>query len=546
MAQRDVATAPASHEEAPEGGSDESPRRDWLAGRAWSRSDLLVAVLVALAVVALALAYRSIVVPTDPWRYVRSAANFPDDDWVPLGYTRYGIVLASGLPALLFGNSQITYYFWPLLSAGVLCACIYLLGRRWWGAIAGVVAVLLFLSNTVVFYNLSRGYPDIMSMAIFTLAVVLALLVRDRPVWDRWATLLTLGVGFLLGWGFEVRETSMMAWPLIAVILWRRGRLVRSALLLLAPLLAWAALDVGISALAYGDPLLKVRVLTGTDISATRTATGELAQANLVNQPRWSYFTFIPRRAWAREDDGVAMVLVWALALLGLVVRNGAARLMAGWFVGVYLVTVLAAGGLDPAHPRGRLDITRYWIPWQPAAALAVAGVVAIAAAALARRLGGNGRSRALRLGLTTALAAVVCALPVSDAVRYAHVSTAFPPAGGDALEQLRADLAAKDFTAGAVWTDWSTARILPAYMRPMFGGDKVWDAERVRNIAVDGVEPASGDYVLLFRPGSLTCGFCLNALDPWTRAHPDGPPASWRPVFTSDTDNLVLYEVTQ
>ena len=516
--------------------------RDWLTGRRWNRTDVLVAALVGVAVIALAFAYRSIAVPTDPYHYIRAAFRFPEDTWVPLGYTRYGIILANMPPAFLFGNAQVTYYFWPLLSAGVLSACIYLLGRRWWGAVAGIAAVLLVISNTVVFYNLSRGYPDIMSMAIFTLAVVLALLARDRQVWDRWTVVLVLAVGFLLGWGFEVRETSMLAWPVIAVILWRRGRLVRSALLLAVPLVAWAALDIGISALAYGDPLLKAKVLTGTDISATRTDSGELAQGYLVNQPRLSYFTFIPERL-ADRYAGVATLVVWGVAALGLVVRNGATRLMAGWFLGLYLLTVLAAGGLDPAHPRGRLDITRYWIPWQPAAALAAAGVVAVVAAALTRRLGRRGTSRTVRLGVVTVLSAALCAAPVLQGLRYANTSSAFAPSGGDALEQLRADLDAKDFrSTGTLWTDWATARILQPYMRPMLGGDKVWDAP-VKSITSPGATPRPGDHVLLFR-GSLTCTFCLNALQPWRQAHPDGPPASWKPVFTSDTDNLVLYEV--
>ena len=361
-------------------------RRDWLAGTAWSRADVLVAVLVGAAVMVLAYVFRSIIVPTDPWHYVRAAMHFPEDTWVPLGYTRYGIILASMPPAFVFRNAQATYYFWPLLSAGVLSGAIYLLGRRWWGRLAGLVAVVLFVSNTVVFYNLSRGYPDIMSMAIFTLAIVVALVARDRESWDRWTIGLVVVVGFLLGWGFETRETSMLAWPLVAVILWRGGRLVRTALFLLLPLAFWAAVDIGISALAYGDPLLKLHVLSGTDISATKTDTGELANGNLVNQPRLTYFTFIPKMAWAMAG-GPAMVVIGVVAALGVFVRNGGIRLMAWWFLGVYLLTVLAAGGLDPAHPRGRLDIARYWIPFVPAASLVVAGVAALATAWVVRRL---------------------------------------------------------------------------------------------------------------------------------------------------------------
>ena len=547
LASRDVVDDPERTEPTGPTGTKETTerRRDWLAGTPWSRVDLLIAVLVGVAVRVLAYVFRSIVVPTDPWHYVRSALEFPSDDWVPLGYTRYGIILASMAPAYLFGNAQVTYYFWPLLSAGVLSGAIFLLGRRWWGRLAGLVAVLLFVSNTVVFYNLSRGYPDIMSMAIFTLAIVVALVARDRASWDRWTVGLVLVVGFLLGWGFETRETSMLAWPLIAVILWRRGRLVRTALLLLLPLAFWAAVDIGISAVAYGDPLLKLHVLSGTDISATKTATGELANGNLVNQPRLTYFTFIPQMAWAMAG-GPAMVVIGVIAALGVFVRNGGIRLMAWWFLGVYLLTVLAAGGLDPAHPRGRLDIARYWIPFAPAESLVVAGMAALATAWVVRRLSSAGARPVVAAALPALVAVLVVAVPVFQGARYATTgvaSTAFAVKGGDALEELRDHLDAEDFSTPKVWTDWETARILPAYQRDFFGGDKVWQG-KPESITGKGAKPVSGDYVLLFQPGSRTCGFCLTALYPWTIRNPSGPPSTWEPVFESDARNLTLYRV--
>ena len=547
LASRDVVDDPERTEPTGPTGTKETTerRRDWLAGTPWSRVDLLIAVLVGVAVMVLAYVFRSIVVPTDPWHYVRSALEFPSDDWVPLGYTRYGIILASMAPAYLFGNAQVTYYFWPLLSAGVLSGAIFLLGRRWWGRLAGLVAVLLFVSNTVVFYNLSRGYPDIMSMAIFTLAIVVALVARDRAACDRWTVGLVLVVGFLLGWGFETRETSMLAWPLIAVILWRRGQLVRTALLLLLPLAFWAAVDIGISAVAYGDPLLKLHVLSGTDISATKTATGELANGNLVNQPRLTYFTFIPKMAWAMAG-GPAMVIIGVIAALGVFVRNGGIRLMAWWFLGVYLLTVLAAGGLDPAHPRGRLDIARYWIPFAPAESLVVAGMAALATAWVVRRLSSAGAPRVVAAALPALVAVLVVAVPVFQGARYATTgvaSTAFAVKGGDALEELRDHLDAEDFSTPKVWTDWETARILPAYQRDFFGGDKVWQG-KPESITGKGAKPVSGDYVLLFQPGSRTCGFCLTALYPWTIRNPSGPPSTWEPVFESDARNLTLYRV--
>ena len=79
---------------------------DCLAGRPTSRRDALTAGVIALVVVVVGIIWRSPLVPTDPWHYVRSALEFPSDTWVPLGYTRYGIILANMPPAFVFKNAQ--------------------------------------------------------------------------------------------------------------------------------------------------------------------------------------------------------------------------------------------------------------------------------------------------------------------------------------------------------------------------------------------------------------------------------------------------------
>src|SRR6476620_6335013 len=124
-------------DEQPSAAEKTAPGRHWLSGRPFRGLHLLEAAVIGLAVIALAYVYRSIIVPTDPWHYVRSAMYFPSDGWVALGYTRYGIVLANIPTVWLFGNAQATYYFWPILSSGLMAAGVYLLGRRFWGPVAG-------------------------------------------------------------------------------------------------------------------------------------------------------------------------------------------------------------------------------------------------------------------------------------------------------------------------------------------------------------------------------------------------------------------------
>jgi hypothetical protein len=520
-------------------------RRDWLAGRTLTRVDYIVAALIGVAVIALAYIFRSVVVPTDPWHYVRSALHFPSSGWVALGYTRYGIVLASLPPARLFGDAQISYYFWPLLSAGVLSSALALLARRFWGWTAAAVTLLLLLSNRVMFYNLSRGYPDIMAMALFALAILFALLARDRLLQGRSAVWHLLAVGFLLGWGFEVRETSLLVWPLIAVILWRRGRLLGTLLWVSLPILGWAALDIGISALAYGDPLLKLHILTGLGGSKpTAPVTTASIQDHTwyVGQSRWFYLTFVPRTAWA-TSGGVWMVGVGAVALLGLLVRNWPLRLVSAWFLGTFLITVAPTGLLDPSHPRGRIDVERYWIPFFPPSALAVGGLVAVIGAWLVRRTPLSRAGTLWRQLPAAVLAVLVCWGPVAYGIGFATTHPAFAPNGGDALEDLRDHLRDQNVHPKRVWSDWETVRILPAYQRDFWGGDKVWSGKPTSLTSPRAV-PKSGDYVVLFSARSTTCPFCRTALRPWLRKNPHGAPSNWERVYVSDTKNLELYKV--
>ena len=171
-----------------------------VSSRSWSRLDLLLSAAVALAVATLGWFFRTEITPTDPWHYVMAALEFPQDSWVPLGYTRYGMILPLAPFVLAWGYAPATFIVPALVATFLMTACTYLIATRWWGRIAGFIAVALLVSNWIVFVNLSRYYPDIPSIALVLLAVVVAIVVRDRqrsgcgP--SNWLILL---VGFLLG-----------------------------------------------------------------------------------------------------------------------------------------------------------------------------------------------------------------------------------------------------------------------------------------------------------------------------------------------------------
>jgi Dolichyl-phosphate-mannose-protein mannosyltransferase len=518
---------------------DPSSRRDLLRGSPLTRRDALVALGWAVVVMVVAWVWRSPIVPTDPWHYVRSALEFPSDDWVPLGFTRYGIILATIPPAYVFKNAEASYYFWPLASAGLLAAALYLVGRRLWSPIAGVVAVVITITNGVVFLNLSRGYPDIMSIALVMTALVCALMARDRGLTGRAATGWILAAGFLLGWGFEVRETALLAWPIVFAVLWKRGSVLRTYAVLAAPLVAWALLDIGVSGLVYGDPLLKAHTLMGSN----PTGVGNVpppppVQVDTADRTRIGFFLAIPRAALERPD-GLWLVVSGVLAVLAVLIPNRGLRLASFGFISVYGLNLLAGGVLLPSRPFGTLVVPRYWIQYVPFIGLVVGGLVSVVSAWLLARM--SSTARWLRLTVVGLVAAAACLTPVWLAVRQVPQEPAFAVNGGDALEDLRTHLDGKGFAVDQVWTDWETKRILPAYQRPFFGGAKAWQGTPTSLTGAGA--PGPGDAVLLYSARSSICGHCRNALEPWLAKNPTIP-SNWDLVYENGDKTLQLYLV--
>ena len=529
----------------------EQPDRDLLGGAPLGRRDVLPALACAAVVLVVALVWRSPITPTDPWHYVRSALEFPSADWVPLGFTRYGLVLANIPPAFLFKNAQASYYFWPLVSAAVLAAALYLTGRRLFGAVAGVTAVVLTFTTPIVLFNLTRGYPDIMSIAIVLAAVVTALMARDLGFEGRAAVLWLLATGFLLGWSFEVRETGLLAWPIVLAILWRRGSVLRTYALVAAPVLGWAALDVLISGVVYGDPLLKLHTLVGTNpTGAGSVPPPSPYRVDEDERTRLGFFLAIPR-ALLERPDGLWVLVGGVLAVVAVLVPNRALRLVSAGFIAVYGLNLLAGGVLVPSRPFGTLVNPRYWIQYFPFIALAVAGLVSVVASWVRDRVRARAadpdapatarRSRRAGLGVAAVLTVLVAVVPTTYAVRYLTAGPAFAANGGDAMEQLRDHLADEDFAVGEVWTDWMTRRMVPAYQRPVLGGDKLWEGTP-RSLTGAG-QPGPGDAVLLYSARGRVCDFCRRALAPWLATHPTVPD-TWELVFEDDEKVVQLYRV--
>ena len=138
-------------------------------------------------------------------------------------------------------------------------------------------------------------------------------------------------------------------------------------------------------------------------------------------------------------------------------------------------------------------------------------------------------------------VAATACAVPIWHAARYVPTVPAFAANGGDSMQELRSHLAGSGFAPDVVWTDWETKRLLPAYQRPFFGGDKVWNGT-ARSLTGPG-EPETGDAVLLYSARGNVCDHCRRALEPWLEENPTVPD-TWELVYEDREGEVELYVV--
>lgn len=477
--------------------------------RLGGRDAAVIAVLV-VAVLAIGWSFRAVLVTSDPWHYTRSALEFPDHEWILAGLTRWGIILPLLPVAAAFGDTLPTYYAIAFAASALIVPVVYLLSRRVMGTALAAVTVLCFVIQPLTFGNLSRGYPDLLAVALNGLALVLVLLARDdNRVWPLFVA------GLVSGWAFEVRETTLFTWPIFAVLIWATARRWTGFGLFLAGLLPAAVADVLLSWRFLSDPWAKYRVLAGSDLNDSSS----VLDGAYLGHDRWWYLSRLPV-AMSQEPWGWVLLLVAVLGLVGGAVLWRTVGLYVVWAVLPAALLVLQAGILDPDHPSVRVDVPRYWLAFMPG--------LTISAVALCAHLADRLRWPPVAGGL--ALLTVI-AVP---GMRHAATNPTFYPNGGDALVRLSSQV--RD--GQTVWADGRTYRILPVYLKTASRDVVVRDFTRRR------AQPATGDYVLLFSDTDLTCEFCKLDYDLWRAEGNDLPLSRYRLVWTDPDGKARLYQV--
>lgn len=511
---------------------------------------LLVCALLA-GYAALLLANLSVPQPTDHIYYLEAARSFPSVPRNPVfdhQYMRIGLVAPTALVMKVFGFSEVTYHAFPVASALLLFGSVYAIGRMLFCRLVGVASACLLGGVGVLVVAGTELLPDLPATALFTAAVAVLIALRERLLAHRRLWLVVAGA--LLGWSYLTREFIVFVWPLAAVLMWRRGcrsatgRPARAASLwewlwLVAPLALTGVGELTLNDALYGDPLKRLHAASGLGDLPSRP---EVA-ATFRDLPLWVYLWRLPQQL-VRLPEGPALLLLLVLTLAAGVVtalrwlpplsgRTGSdgpaaerwAVLLAGWVLLLWVPLTLLGGVLNPARPKLRLQLLRYWYPVFPAFALG--GVAVLWLVAWPRR-------RLLRDAVVSAVVLAIIGLAAVGRpgepgwAGSARVSS-------DALPEFRSWLAKSG--ARTVWADARLFRILPIYTETSTG-HRIWRGH-LRPIFT-AAQPAPGDYVVIYSVGSDACPRCGQAAK---AALPSVPP-TWQTVLTSRDRLLRVWRV--
>ncbi|MEZ5186665.1 MAG: hypothetical protein R2720_13045 [Candidatus Nanopelagicales bacterium] len=458
----------------------------------------------------LAWLFRAVLVTSDPWHYAQAAIDFGTHEWIPSGLTRWGIILPLIPVAVVFGATLPTFYAFAFLATALVIPVVYVLARWVAAPLIAAMSVVAFVATPLTFINLTRGYPDLMAIALNGLTLILVLAARDKQ--RLWPLFLA---GVVAGWAFEVRETTVFTWPLFVWIVWGIARRGRGFAMLLLGLLPWAMLDVILSWQMLDDPLAKWHVLTGSDLN---DSTSVLDGAYLGHQ-RWWYLARLPV-AIAQEPWGWVLLLLAGLGIAGGLVLRERVALYVVWALLPAGFLILQAGFLDPQHPSVRVDVPRYWLAFTPG--LTIAAVAFCAWVAPRVRLPAAVGAGALTL------------LLLASGVRFATTEPTFYPNSGDLPYRTVQALP----PGATVWTDGRTSRILPVYARSL--GRSV----TFRDFTRRGARPGPGEYVLLFSDTDDTCEFCKLDYDLWLADGKSLPLDTYDLAWSSADGKARLYRV--
>lgn len=476
----------------------------------------------------------------DGMTYFERAAAFPDlprDHWS----LRIGLILPVRVLQHVFGYSEAAYYALPLLASALLVLVTYWLGCRLFNPTVGIAAAVLLVLNGIFLGGASILLPDLFATALLSSGLLLVVIVAQRAdgaPWDRRAHVLLALAGVLLGWAYLVREFVVFVFPVAVVVFWAYRLPWKKLAWVAAPAAATFFVECLLNLVLYDSPFARLLV-TG----------GHGGQRAYITDSRLDAIVRLPH-ALDQTTGTLPVLLLLAVLPFALFIRQPAFRVVAAWFVTFWVAITLGTGLIDPSFRFIIADKLRYWTPVLPAIVIGGVAVVQFGVRALCSRV----RLPARWNTLIPATAIIAAALVVGFAgTSDDRSSELYRTNGATQLLDLRTWLAGPGHDVGLIWTDPSTARLIPVYTRTTFG-NQIWKGE-VRTFEgfgrfFDASQLDHGavviyrfGYRILFRrlaDGRQLLPHRLSPIRGWVR-HP--PPGWERAVYRSDR-SLVVYRI--
>ena len=130
-----------------------------------TRVDIPVMVLLVTVTLAIAWLSRTVLVTSDPWHYAQAALNFnPSVDSVRID--PLGIIVPQIPVGAVFGPTLPTFYAFAFLATTLVVAVVYGLARWVGPPLIAALTVVVLVAQPLTLLNLSRGYPDLMAVAL--------------------------------------------------------------------------------------------------------------------------------------------------------------------------------------------------------------------------------------------------------------------------------------------------------------------------------------------------------------------------------------------
>ena len=152
----------------------------------------------------------------------------------------------------LFGRSMTAVAAAQAILDAATCVLIAAAARHWFGARAGIIAAMLAAAYGPLIYFSGELLPS----TLFVFVAMLAVYVTLRRAWTL--------AGALWGLALVVRSEALLAFPLVLLDAWRRGR-QHGAVRLLVPLLVVFGIFIGMNA-AYSPKLVLLTTSGGLNL----------------------------------------------------------------------------------------------------------------------------------------------------------------------------------------------------------------------------------------------------------------------------------------